>query len=105
MKLIGLYKSGRKDKRYVFDYIDEEGKRKKIHFGLYKGSTYIDHQDKLKRKNYLARHSAGREDWTKINAGSLSARLLWGDSVDLELNLKQYLKDFDFEKTDYVFRV
>lgn len=104
MKLIGLYKSGRKDKRYVFDYIDEEGKRKKIHFGLYKGSTYIDHQDKLKRKNYLARHRV-REDWEKINAGSLSARLLWGDSVDLELNLKQYLKDFDFEKTEYIIRV
>jgi len=104
MKLIGLYKSGRKDKRYVFDYIDEEGTRKKVHFGLYKGSTYIDHQDKLKRKNYLARHMV-REDWTKINPGSLSARLLWGDSVDLQLNLKQYLKDFDFDRSNYIIRV
>ena len=47
----------------------------------------------MKRENYLARHRVN-EDWTKVNAGSLSAFLLWGKSTDLETNLRAYLRRF-----------
>lgn len=71
--------------------------KKTIHFGAKDGSTYLDHKDKIKRKNYLARHKV-REDWNNINAGSLSAFLLWGDSTDINNNLNAYLKKFNISK-------
>lgn len=67
---------------------------KKYHFGLKNGSTYIDHKDKLKRQNYIKRHIVN-ENWDKINAGSLSRYLLWGDSTILEKNVKDYVKRFN----------
>ena len=56
--------------------------KKIIHFGQLGGSTYIDHKHKTKRTNYLKRHQV-REDWNKINAGSLSAFVLWGPTTSI----------------------
>ncbi len=47
-----------------------------IYFGQIGGSTYIDHGDDVKKRNYILRHRV-REDWNQINAGSLSRYLLW----------------------------
>jgi len=69
---------------------------KRIDFGLKNGTTYIDEGDKKKRQNYLSRHKP-REDWTQLNPGSASARILWGDSQDIETNLWDYIKFFNLE--------
>jgi len=81
-----LTTSPRKDKRFRLVLPD-----KTIDFGQEGGQTYIDHGDKVKRANYLRRHAV-REDWTKSNAGSASAWILWGPSKDIQKNLKLYLK-------------
>ena len=85
---MNVVKSDRKGKRFMVNI-----KGKTIHFGSDIGETYIDHKDKVKRKNYIARHSIG-EDWNKINAGSLSRFLLWGNSTSLAENIKEYRKRF-----------
>ena len=36
-----------------------------------------------------------REDWSKVNAGSLSRFILWGDSKNLTKNLLNYLQRFN----------
>ena len=72
----------------------DDNKIKKIHFGSRNSQTYLNHHDKLKRNNYLRRHEALGENWSEINAGSLSAFLLWGDSTDLKTNLYNYLNHF-----------
>ena len=90
MKFISLSQSPRKDKKYVIRF---EEPTMVIHFGAKKSSTYLDHHDTVKRENYLKRHSVN-EDWSKINAGSLSAYILWGDSTDLETNLRLFLDTF-----------
>jgi hypothetical protein len=82
--------STRKDKRY--QAVFNNGKI--IHFGLRGGQTYIDHGDKIKRENYINRHKKN-EDWTKVNAGSLSRFLLWGDYTTLEQNHNAYMKKFN----------
>ena len=65
-----------------------------VHFGLKTGSTYIDHKDKKKRENYLARHKV-RENWDDpYSAGALSRWLLWGDYTDLEKNRKAFMKKY-----------
>lgn len=44
--------SNRKNKRFYVLYDN-----KYIHFGAKNGSTFIDHRDIIKRKNWKARHS------------------------------------------------
>ena len=82
--------STRKDKRY--QAVFNNGKT--IHFGLRCGNTYIDHGDKIKRENYIKRHAVN-EDWTKVNAGSLSRFLLWGDYTTLDANHQAFMKKFN----------
>jgi hypothetical protein len=84
-----LLRSNRKGKRFM---VEINGVT--LHFGSDVGRTYIDHKDKQKRQNYLARHKV-REDWTKINAGSLSRWILWGNSTSLQQNIKDYKKRFN----------
>lgn len=90
MRFVSLSQSPRKDKKYVIRF---EEPTMIIHFGAKGSSTYIDHHDKVKRENYLKRHSVN-EDWSKVNAGSLSAYLLWGDSINIERNLRVFLDTF-----------
>jgi hypothetical protein len=96
-EFIRLDVSDRPSKKYVFIFRDEN-KIKKIHFGSRSSKTYLDHHDKLKRSNYLKRHSALGEDWNAINAGSLSAFILWGETTDLKTNLNNYLNHFSIIK-------
>ena len=96
MVFIRKKKSKRKNKRFVFEYVNQENQLKKIHFGLFGGLTYIDHGDNKKRTAYLKGHFKN-EDWGKINPGSLSALLLWGKNKELEINLVKYLKNFKFK--------
>ena len=54
-EFIQLDVSNRPSKKYVFIFC-YENKIKKIHAGSRKSQTYLDHHDKLKRRNYLKRH-------------------------------------------------
>ena len=47
MRFVKLVNSVRKGKRFVATFEDP---KKTIHFGSEKGSTYIDHHDKIKRE-------------------------------------------------------
>jgi len=68
---------------------------KTIHFGRYGGETYIDHGDKDKRTNYIKRHQK-RENWnTPYTAGSLSRWITWGDSTDINENIRAFKKRFN----------
>ena len=83
--------STRKDKRLMVQFSNGII----VHFGQLGAQTYIDHGDKIKRSNYLARHGAS-EDWTDpYKAGTLSRFLLWGDSTDFEKNHKSYMQRFN----------
>ena len=83
--------STRKDKRFMVQFSNAVV----VHFGAKSGQTYIDHGDKLKRKNYIARHGV-LEKWTDpYKASTLSRYLLWGDSKDFETNHTSYMKMFN----------
>lgn len=83
--------STRKDKRFMITF--QNGTV--VHFGLKGGTTYIDSGDKVKRKNYLARHKVN-EDWSDpYSPGALSRYLLWGDSTDLETNHRKFMRLFN----------
>ncbi len=93
MKFISLEKSNKPNKKLVIKFSDPN---LTIHFGSKNSSTFLDHQDKVKRSNYLKRHKVN-EDWNQVNAGSLSAYILWGDSSDMYANLINYLDKFNID--------
>lgn len=84
-----LKPSNAKGKRFraIILYSDES--KKTINFGSVTGSTFIDHKDKVKKKNYIARHRVN-ENWREINAGSLARFLLWNKK-----SLAASIKDFE----------
>ncbi len=91
MKFISLKKSNKPNKKLVITFSEPN---LTIHFGSKNSSTFLDHHDKVKRSNYLKRHKVN-EDWNQINAGSLSAYILWGNSSDMYSNLIDYLDKFN----------
>jgi hypothetical protein len=89
--------SNRKDKRYKAIFMDNnQNVLQTTHFGSKNGQTYIDHSDENKRRNYIKRHQALKnENWNGLNAGSLSRYILWGDSDEIEENIKNYKRRFN----------
>ena len=86
-------KSNRKNKRYVAIFNNGE----RIHFGFKGGSTYIDHKDKEKRKNYIARHEVLEKKFYNDpkRPATLSRFILWGDATNLNQAIKDYEKKFN----------
>ena len=74
--ILHLHKSERPEKRLKAVLVVDGDREKTIHFGQRGGSTYIDHGDPAIRRAYIARHKPS-EDWSHINAGSLSRYILW----------------------------
>lgn len=67
---------------------------KVVHFGQKGSSTYVDHKDEIKRKNYLQRHKAN-ENWNDFtSAGALSRWLLWGPYTTLTKNISAFKNKF-----------
>jgi len=97
MKLLKIEKSSRLNKRLVAIFEKDNGKLKKVHFGLKnpKKGTYIDTGDKELRKNYRTRHERDLKTKDPSRAGYLSYYLLWGDSKSLKENIKSYKKQFN----------
>ena len=54
----------------------EPATRPKIAFGSKGSITYATGADERTKNNYIKRHQVN-EDWSKINAGSLSRYVLW----------------------------
>lgn len=93
MKVI-LKDSTRKGKKMM---VKIDGKT--VHFGSDGSSTYIDHKDDEKKKNYISRHSALDEDWTEDgmdSAGFWSRWLLWNKPT-LSKSIKDIEKRFPVE--------
>jgi len=97
MKLLKIEKSSRLNKRLVAIFEKDNGKLKKVHFGLKnpKKGTYIDTGDKELRKNYRTRHERDLKTKDPSRPGYLSYYLLWGDSKSLKENIKSYKKQFN----------
>ena len=82
-----LKKSTRKNKKYML-VLDN----KKIHFGAKGYEDYTIHKDDKRKDNYIKRHKK-RENWDKINPGSLSRFILWNKKT-IRASLKDFNKRF-----------
>lgn len=106
MKLT-IENSKAKDKRFVAIFTDgsrskaNKGKSKRVNFGLKnpKIGTYIDHGDKVSRKNYIARHEATETKFyvDPQRAATLSRFILWGPDTSLKQNIQKYKDKYNLE--------
>lgn len=82
------------------EFTNEKGeKTHSQRFGLRGGETYVDHKDKGKMRNYLARHGApgANENWEdKYSAGALSRWVLWSEP-DLQKGKERFAKRFNLK--------
>jgi len=97
MKIINIENSPRQGKRFRV-FLDDGSF---YDFGLLNPTygTYLDHKDKQRRYNYRIRHLANEKEEYLIknlipSPALFSYWLLWGDSVDLEQNIKNLNKMF-----------
>lgn len=94
MKLY-IYESATINKRFVAVFVENDIIKFTSNFGSATGSTFIDHGDIMKRANYLKRHAALNENWDDpTTPASLSRWILWGNSDDIETNIKSFKKRF-----------
>ncbi|MGL5713455.1 MAG: DUF5754 family protein [Paraclostridium sp.] len=88
-----IEESYRKDKRFMARFRGGI----LVHFGSKNGETYIDHNDDLKRDNYIKRHRRLNENWNnKYSPGALSRWILW-EKKSLPEAIKFYKKKFNID--------
>lgn len=69
--------SSRRDKKLAATFLLDSGSTRTVHFGQRGAQDFTTHQDRDRKRRYLARH-APREDWgDPLTAGALSRWILW----------------------------
>jgi hypothetical protein len=79
-------------KRYVVKVYQDGDFMRSINFGSSEHENYTMHKDIVRKRRYIDRHEK-HEDWTKINAGSLSRYLLWNKPT-LTASVKDFQRRF-----------
>ena len=86
-------KESNNSKRMTAIFFRDGKKVKTTHFGQRGSSTYIDHNDKSLKTNYIKRHIVN-ENWDDyMSAGSLSRYILWNKPT-LKSSIADYMKMF-----------
>jgi hypothetical protein len=98
MELLDIVKSKVPGKKFTAHFRLKNGKSHTIHFGAAGMDDYTKTHDKEQRERYRTRHAKDLETpaaKTGVSAGALSYYVLWGDSTDLDKNIRAYVKRFD----------
>ena len=93
-----LQPSSRSSKKFMVTIIDDNGKRKTIHFGAKGYSDYTKHKNKSRMRKYVNRHRS-RENWNKSGldtAGFWAKWILW-DRPSLTASIKHVEKRFNID--------
>ena len=93
MKLYTLYRSSNPKKKYdVFVDNHKTGRVKKISFGASGHEDFTTHRDVVRRQRYRSRHRNDKND-DYLYAGFWASRVLWGDSTNIDVNMREAVKD------------
>jgi hypothetical protein len=95
MKLLDIKPSTKADKKYMATFQSDTGRKKTTHFGQKGADDYIITHNKEQRDRYRTRHAKDLRTHDPTRAGYLSYWLLWGDSVNLQTNIRAYRSRFN----------
>lgn len=84
------------DRKHKFVAIFEaDARQKHVPFGSYGMDDYTLTKNKDQRERYRTRHSKDLHTLDPTRAGFLSYYILWGDSTDVNTNIKKYKQMFN----------
>jgi hypothetical protein len=83
--------------KFVAIFSKDGKKIKTTHFGLKGSEDYTMHHNELRRHAYQTRHRHDLKTQNPMRAGYLSLYILWGDSTNLQTNIREYKKKFGFD--------
>lgn len=94
-KLLSITRANDGKHRLKAVFINQKSnERKTTLFGSKGSSTFIDHKDPEKKRNYIARHSKIEEWKDPTAAGTLSRYILWNKST-LDASIKDFKSKFN----------
>jgi hypothetical protein len=94
MRLLSVKRSDRPEKKYMAEFLMDNGRRRLTYFGAAGMDDYTLTKDKEQRRRYRERHRKDLSTNDPTRAGFLSYYLLWGDSTSLRDNIASYRKKF-----------
>ena len=83
------------NKKYKAVFTKDDGKTKTIHFGAKGYEDYTQHHDKDRRTQYRKRHEKDLKG-DPMRAGYLSFYILWGNSTDIQTNIRAFKNKYNF---------
>ena len=95
MTKLVISKSDNPKKKYKAEFTKPNGKTKTLHFGSSMHQDFTQHNDKDRRRLYRQRHENDLKG-DPMRAGYLSYYILWGDSTNLQTNIKTFKNKFGF---------
>lgn len=95
MKLQSITPSTRAGKKWQAVFVQNDGSTKTVHFGDASMQDYTQHHDAKRRDAYRARHRTDLNTRDPTRAGYLSFFVLWGQSTDMQQNIKAYRSRFN----------
>ena len=97
MTTLTIKKSTRKNKKYMAIFYDRRNKKTTTsHFGSAGMDDYTITKDKDQRERYRKRHAKDLNTNDPKKPGYLSLGLQWGDSTNLQTNIRKYKKKYNF---------
>jgi len=94
IKLVIITSENQK-KKFKAVFTDQDGKTKTIHFGAKGYEDYTQHHDKQRRTLYRQRHEKDLKG-DVMRAGYLSYYILWGNSTNIETNIRAFKNKYNF---------
>jgi hypothetical protein len=95
MTKLQILKSDREGKKFKAVFTKDDGKTKTVHFGSSMHQDFTQHKNLERRRLYRQRHEKDLKG-DPMRAGYLSYYILWGDSTNLQTNLKAFKNKFRF---------
>ena len=84
-------------KKYKAIFTKDDGtKIKTVHFGANGYEDFTTHHDKDRRRLYRQRHEKDLKTNDPMRSGYLSYYILWGNSTDIQTNIKSFKNKFGF---------
>jgi len=87
--------SDKPEKKFKAIFTKPDGKTKTIHFGANGYQDYLQSHDKNQRERYRKRHEKDLKG-DPMRAGYLSFYILWGNSTNIQTNIRSFKNKFNF---------
>ena len=83
------------NKKYKAVFTKDDGKIKTVHFGASGYQDYLQSHDKNQRERYRKRHEKDLKG-DPMRAGYLSYYILWGNSTNIQTNIRSFKSKYNF---------